>query len=266
LNKGEGGMPDTIPIDPEALRADVREKYREVALHPEGEFHFHTGRPLAALLGYAAGVVDALPDQAVESFAGVGNPFSLRPLQAGERVVDFGSGGGFDCFVAADAVGTDGRVVGVDMTPEMLAKSRGTAEALGLSNVAFREGLLEHLPVEDGWADVVISNGVINLCADKTSVFAEAHRVLRPGGVLQFADIANGKPLPDAAVSEIDLWTGCIAGGMPVDDWCTAIEGAGFDDISVGLAVDAFGGSRGERNARAYEVAAHVFLAQRPAS
>jgi SAM-dependent methyltransferase len=244
----------------------VREKYREVALHPEGEFHFHTGRPLAALLGYAAGVVDALPDQAVESFAGVGNPFSLRPLQAGERVIDFGSGGGFDCFVAADAVGTDGRVVGVDMTPEMLAKSRGTAEALGLSNVAFREGLLEHLPVEDGWADVVISNGVINLCADKTAVFAEAHRVLRPGGVLQFADIANGKPLPDAAVSEIDLWTGCIAGGMPVDDWWTAIEGAGFDDISVGLAVDAFGGSRGERNARAYEVAAHVFLAQRPAS
>jgi arsenite methyltransferase len=104
LNKGKGGMPDTIPVDPEALRADVREKYREVALHPDGEFHFHTGRPLAALLGYAAGVVDALPDRAVESFAGVGNPFSLRPLQSGERVVDFGSGGGFDCFVAANAV------------------------------------------------------------------------------------------------------------------------------------------------------------------
>ncbi|HET6729720.1 MAG TPA: methyltransferase domain-containing protein, partial [Jiangellaceae bacterium] len=243
-------MPDTIPVDPEVLRADVREKYREVALHPDGEFHFHTGRPLAALLGYAAGVVDALPDRAVESFAGVGNPFSLRPLQAGERVVDFGSGGGFDCFVAADAVGTDGRVVGVDMTPEMLAKSRGTAEALGLGNVAFREALLEHLPVEDGWADVVISNGVINLCADKTAVFAEAYRVLRPGGVLQFADIANGKPLPDAAVSEIDLWTGCIAGGLPVDGWCAAITGAGFTDVSVGLGVDAFGGSAGEPNAR----------------
>jgi SAM-dependent methyltransferase len=266
LKKGKGGMPDTIPVDPEALRADVREKYREVALHPDGEFHFHTGRPLAALLGYPAEVVDALPDRAVESFAGVGNPFSLRPLQSGERVVDVGSGGGFDCFVAADAVGTDGRVVGVDMTQAMLAKSRGTAEALKLTNVEFREGLLEHLPVEDGWADVVISNGVINLCADKAAVFAEAYRVLRPGGVLQFADIANGKPLPDAAVCEIDLWTGCIAGGLPVDDWCAAIEGAGFDDISVGLAVDAFGGSGGERNARAYEVAAHVFLARRPAS
>jgi SAM-dependent methyltransferase len=246
------------------LRADVREKYREVALHPDGEFHFHTGRPLAARLGYRAEVVDALPDRAVESFAGVGNPFSLRPAQPGERLVDFGSGGGFDCFVAAAAVGAKGRVVGVDMTPEMLAKSRATVESLGLTHIEFREGLLEEVPVEDGWADMVISNGVINLCADKAAVFAEAYRVLRPGGVLQFADIANGKPLPDAAVCEIDLWTGCIAGGLPVDDWCAAIETAGFDDLSVGLAVDAFGGSTGEPNARAYDVEAHVFLAHRP--
>jgi len=257
-------MPDTIPVDAEALRADVREKYGDVALHPNGEFHFHTGRPLAALLGYPSAVVDALPDRAVESFAGVGNPFSLRPLQPGERVVDFGSGGGFDCFVAAGAVGSDGKVTGVDMTPEMLAKSRETAAILELGNVEFREGLLETLPVEDGWADVVISNGVINLCADKAAVFAEAYRVLRPGGVLQFADIANGKPLPEAAVCEIDLWTGCIAGGLPVDDWCAAIKGAGFDEVSVGMAVDAFGGSGGETNARAYDVAAHVFLARRP--
>jgi SAM-dependent methyltransferase len=258
-------MPDTIPVDPEALRADVRDKYREVALHPDGEFHFHTGRPLAALLGYPGEVVDALPDRAVESFAGVGNPFSLRPLQPGERVVDLGSGGGFDCFVAAGAVGPEGHVVGVDMTPEMLARSRAAAETLGVENVEFREGLLERLPVDDGWADVVISNGVINLCADKAAVFAEAYRVLRPGGVLQFADIANGKPLPEAAVCEIDLWTGCIAGGLPVDDWFAAIAGAGFHDFSVGLGVDAFGGSNGERNARAYDVAAHVFLARRPA-
>ena len=156
-------MPATMPIDPEALRADVRSTYGEVAMHPDGEFHFHTGRPLAALLGYPSDVVDALPDRAVESFAGVGNPFSVRALLPGERLVDFGSGGGFDCFVAVQAVGDEGRVVGVDMTPEMLAKSRSTAEALGLGNVEFREGLLEHVPVEDGWADMVISNGVINL-------------------------------------------------------------------------------------------------------
>lgn len=104
-------MPDTIPVDPEALRADVREKYREVALHPDGDFHFHTGRPLAALLGYPDKVVGRFPDRAVESFAGVGNPFSLRPLRSGERVVDLGSGGGFDCFVAASAVGPEGHVV-----------------------------------------------------------------------------------------------------------------------------------------------------------
>jgi SAM-dependent methyltransferase len=257
-------MPETIGVDPEALRADVREKYREVALNPDGEFHFHTGRPLAALLGYPSEAVDALPDRAVESFAGVGNPFSVRPLQRGERLVDFGSGGGFDCFVAAQAVGDDGQVIGVDMTPEMLAKSRSTAETIGLANLEFREGLLEQVPVEDGWADVVISNGVINLCADKAAVFAEAYRILRPGGVLQFADIANGKPVPEAAVCEIDLWTGCIAGGLPVDDWCAAIRAAGFEDISVGLGVDAFGGSAGERNARTYDVAAHVFMARHP--
>jgi ubiquinone/menaquinone biosynthesis C-methylase UbiE len=162
---------------------------------------------LAQRLGYPADVAEAMPDEAVESFAGVANPFLLREPQAGERVVDLGSGAGFDCFVAADKVGPQGRVVGVDMTEEMLAKSGRTAEVLGLRNVEFREGLLEELPVEDGWADVVISNGVINLCADKQRVFAEIWRVLRPGGHLQFADIANGRPVPAGAVANIDLWT-----------------------------------------------------------
>ena len=257
-------MGEAIPVDPEVLRADVREKYRDVATDPHGDFHFHTGRSLAALLGYDRAVVDALPDRAVESFAGVGNPHSLRPPQAGDHVVDLGAGAGFDCFVAAGAVGPEGRVIGVDMTREMLAKARETASELDLGNVEFREGLLEDLPVPDGWADVVISNGVINLCADKAAVFAEAHRVLRPGGVIQFADIANGKPLPDAAVCEIDLWTGCIAGGKPVDAWCDLLAAAGFGGVAVGLPVDAFGGSRGEGNARAYDVYAHVFLATQP--
>lgn len=201
-------MSQDVIVDAEALRAEVRDKYREVAVHPDGEFHFHTGRPLAARLGYDPEVVDALPDRAVESFAGVANPFSLRPLQRGERVVDVGSGAGFDSFVAAAQVGAEGQVVGVDMTGEMLAKSRATAEQLGLDHVTFREGLAEGLPVEDGWADVVISNGVFNLCADKRSVFDQVWRVLRPGGVLQFADIANGNPVPAEAMRQIDLWTG----------------------------------------------------------
>jgi arsenite methyltransferase len=201
-------MAQDQPVDPDALREQVRGKYRDVALDPGASFHFHTGRALARRLGYETSEVDALPDQAVESFAGVANPFSLRRLSPGEKVVDVGSGGGFDSFVAAAQVGPAGQVVGVDMTAEMLAKSRQTAEALGLAHVQFREGLAEALPVEDAWADVVISNGVINLCADKQAVFAEIFRVLRPGGRLQFADIANGRPVPAEALRDIDLWTG----------------------------------------------------------
>jgi SAM-dependent methyltransferase len=200
-------MDDELLVDPDALREQVRGKYREVAVDPGADFHFHTGRPLAARLGYEAGLADALPDRAVESFAGVANPFSLRPLKPGEKVVDVGSGAGFDSFIAASQVGPRGQVIGVDMTAEMLAKSRQTAAALGLRHVQFREGLAESLPVTDGWADVVISNGVINLCADKQAVFAEIFRVLRPGGRLQFADIANGRPVPDGALRDIDLWT-----------------------------------------------------------
>ena len=201
-------MSNELVVDPELLREQVREKYREVAAEPDATFHFHTGRPLAARLGYDDSVVGALPDRAVESFAGVGNPFSLRNLEPGEHVVDIGSGAGFDSFIAADQVGATGRVIGVDMTPEMLKKSRDTADALEFGHVEFQEGLAEALPVEDVWADVVISNGVINLCADKRAVFAEIRRVLRPGGHLQFADIANGRPVPPEALRDIDLWTG----------------------------------------------------------
>lgn len=200
-------MSGNAAVDADALRAEVRSKYREVAIDPHGTYHFHTGRGLAARLGYEDDVVNSLPDVAVESFAGVANPFSHRPLIKGERVVDVGSGAGFDSFIAAHQVGPKGRVVGVDMTDEMLAKSRSTAVALGLDYVEFREGLAERLPVENGWADVVISNGVINLCADKRAVFTEIMRVLRPGGHLQFADIANGQPVPAAAIQNIDLWT-----------------------------------------------------------
>ena len=200
-------MATELPVDPVALREEVKSKYRDVACNPHGKHHFHTGRPLAKRLAYDSAIVDRMPDSAVESFAGVANPFSLRALHSGEKVVDAGSGAGFDCFVAARQVGPKGRVVGVDMLPEMLEKSRESARRMALDNVEFREGLLEEMPFEDGWADVVISNGVFNLCADKKQVFREVWRVLRPGGRLQFADIANGKPVPASALQNIDLWT-----------------------------------------------------------
>ena len=195
-------------VDQTALRVQVQQKYRDVALEPNAPFHFHTGRALATRLGYPTDAVDRLPDSAVESFAGVGSPFALRDLQPGERVVDVGCGAGFDTILAAGQVGPGGRVIGVDMTLEMLAKARRNVDELGLRHVEIREGLAEQLPIDDGWADVVIANGVINLCADKPAVFAEIRRVLRPGGVLQFADIANGNPVPASALRDIDLWTG----------------------------------------------------------
>jgi SAM-dependent methyltransferase len=196
------------PVDIDALRDEVRLKYAEVATTPGGDYHFHTGRAAAERCRYDMAAVDALPPAAVESFAGVANPFELRALRSGERVVDLGSGAGFDSFLAARSVGPDGYVVGVDMTPEMLAKARSTAAAMGVTNVEFCSGYLEDLPVPDGWADVVIANGVINLCPDKAVAFTEAWRVLRSGGVLQFADIANGRPVPEEAMRQIDLWTG----------------------------------------------------------
>ena len=194
-------------VDPGALREQIKDKYREVAVEPDKEFHFHTGRPAAARLGYDPAMVDPMPDAAVESFAGVANPFSLAQITAGEKIVDAGSGAGFDGFIAAAKTGPSGAVIGIDMTAEMLAKSRTSAAAMGLSNVEFREGLLEDMPIEEGWADVVISNGVFNLCADKQQAFSEVFRILRPGGRLQFADIANGAPVPEGALNDIDLWT-----------------------------------------------------------
>src|SRR2546421_8714220 len=183
-------------VDLEALRKEMRDKYREVAEDPTAEYHFHTGRPHAIRLGYSAMPLDQLPDYACAAFAGVGNPFFWGGPKPGERVVDLGSGAGMDSFLAALWVGSEGHVIGVDMTPEMLDRSRSMAARLGLDNVEFREGLIEDLPIHDGWADVVISNGVINLCPDKIGVYRQIHRVLRPGGRMTVAGNSFLRPRP----------------------------------------------------------------------
>jgi SAM-dependent methyltransferase len=198
----------TLKVDITQLRGAIQAEYAEVATTPQKGFHFHTGRPLARMLGYPAAETDPLPESVIESFAGVANPFIFGSLQPGETVVELGSGAGFDAVLAARQVRPTGRVIGVDMTPAMLEKARANATALGLENLEFRQGYLEELPIEDATADVVISNGVINLSPDKEAVFGEIARILKPGGRIQIADIVVQQAVPDAAKENIDLWTG----------------------------------------------------------
>jgi arsenite methyltransferase len=195
-------------LDINVLRQAIQEEYDEVASHPQKGFHFHTGRPLAHMLEYQDEWLEGIPESCIESFAGTGNPFSLGELSSGERVVDVGCGAGIDSLIAAKKVGPDGRVLGVDMTPSMLKKARQAAEEAGLRNVQFREGYAEALPVDDGWADIVISNGVLNLMPDKDAALEVMSRVLKPGGRLQIGDILVQKAVPEGAKRKIDLWTG----------------------------------------------------------
>lgn len=195
-------------VDQDELRAAIREEYEVVAREPERGFHFHTGRRLAGILGYDEALLQGVPEPAIASFAGTGNPISLGALAPGENVVEVGSGAGMDALIAARMVGPSGSVVGVDMTEAMLEKARGSAEQAGLENVHFRFGYGESLPVSDGWADVVISNGVLNLMPDKVGAMKEMARVLKPGGRLQVADILVTREVSAKAKERIDLWTG----------------------------------------------------------
>ena len=195
-----------VEVDSDALRAQVTEKYTEIANEPEKGAHFHTGKSLAMMVGYPESIIDSLPAGTVESFAGTGNPFSMGELRSGETVLDLGCGAGFDSLIAARQVGASGRVISIDMTPAMLDKARVGASEAGLSNVEFHEAYAESLPVPDESVDAVISNGVINLCPDKMAVMAEINRVLKPGGRIQIGDMVVHKAVPDDAKADIDLW------------------------------------------------------------
>lgn len=195
-------------VDTGVLREAIQKEYAEVAGNPGKGFHFHTGRALTRITGYKDEWLEGVPETAIESFAGTGNPFAMGVLKAGEKVVDVGSGGGIDSLIAARMVGPGGRVVGIDMTPAMLERARAAAAGSGIGNVEFREAYMEEIPVSDGWADVVISNGVLNLAPDKQKALGEMFRVLRRGGRLQIGDILVQREVSDEAKRKIDLWTG----------------------------------------------------------
>lgn len=226
-------MTAVATVDRADLESKVKDMYRLVALEPQAEFHFEMGRKLAERLGYAAADLDRIPAAAIESFAGVGYHFGLAELKEGERVLDLGSGSGMDTFIAALAVGLGGRVVGIDMTDEQRAKAERLRERAGFANVSYLKGYIEAIPCEPAAFDVVISNGVINLSADKPSVFAEAARVLRPGGRLALSDIVTEAPLPTGIVCNATLWAACIGGAMQQDDYRAAIHAAGLEVLSI---------------------------------
>jgi len=190
------------------LRQAISKEYEEVANDPERGFHFHTGRPLTKILGYKEEWLEGIPESSIESFAGTGNPFTLGEIRPGERVIDIGCGAGIDSLIAAKKVGSAGKVIGIDMTEAMLDKARQACEEAGFNQVEIRYGHAENLPVPDSWADVVISNGVLNLTPDKKAIFREMARALNPRGRLQIGDILVQKKVPDSAKRKIDLWTG----------------------------------------------------------
>jgi len=216
-------------VDVAELRDKVKVMYRAVADEPHGEFHFEMGRALAERLGYPAGELDTVPSEAIESFAGVGYHLGLAAIAVGETVVDLGSGSGMDTFLAARHSGPSGEVVGVDMTEEQLAKARSLAARDGYTGVRFELGYIEETPVPDSGVDVVISNGVINLCDDKAAVFREIARMLKPGGRMAISDIVTEHQLSEAIVCDVNLWASCIGGAMREDDYQRAIKDAGFE-------------------------------------
>ncbi|USZ70941.1 methyltransferase domain-containing protein [Natronosalvus halobius] len=228
-------MSETNPprLDTDELEQKVTAVYQDVARSPDGDFHFEMGRDLAERLGYDPSVLDRIPAGAIDSFAGVGYHFDLADLEPGERVLDLGSGSGMDVFVAAIHVGDEGAVVGIDMTDDQLENGRKYRDHGEFDNVSFEKGYIEDLPFEDESFDAVISNGVINLSAEKGRVFEEVRRVLAPGGRLALSDITSEEQMPDSIKTNADLWAACIGGAVQVDDYADAIETPGFDVIDL---------------------------------
>lgn len=255
-------MATTAQLDTADLTTRVKDMYEEVALHPEHEFHFETGRPLAEHLGYPPADLDRIPAAAIDSFAGVGYFLDLAAIEPGDVILDLGSGSGTDAFLAAVAAG-EGRAIGVDMTDEQLAKARRLADEARIGNAEFRRGVIEEPPVEAGSVDCVISNGVINLSLDKAAVFVAAAASLRPGGRLAIADIVSAKPLPEGVTCDASLWAACIGGAMQRDSYLETIARAGFEVAEVRENDYRFISDRAEGATQKYGVTSISLLARR---
>jgi len=220
-------------LDTEKLEREVKSMYQDVAESADADFHFETGRDLAVRLGYDPDDLDSVPNAAIDSFAGVGYYFDLAELESGEDVLDLGSGSGMDAFVAGLHVTETGAVTGVDMTTEQVEKANDLAADNGFHNLTFREGYIENLPFEDASFDAVVSNGVINLSAEKGKVFEEANRVLKPGGRLALSDIISEQQMPESIKSDADLWAACIGGAEQIDSYTSLIESADFSVTEI---------------------------------
>jgi arsenite methyltransferase len=252
------------PVDVGDLEGKVQQMYRQVAEQPHASYHFEMGRALAQRLGYPEELLAAIPEGAVESFAGVGYFFDLASLQHGETVIDLGSGSGMDTLIAAGRVAPSGRVVGVDFTLEQLTKARRLAAEAGIEHVEFREGRIENLPADDESFDCVISNGVVTLSADKQRVFAETARVLRPGGRLAIADIVTTRQLTEAIVSNANLWASCIGGATQHDIYRNLIEAAGLTIKATRVNPYGFLSTRARNASVTYGVHSISLLAAKP--
>ena len=251
-------------VNADELATKVKEMYRHVAEKPHASYHFELGRQLAVRLGYAVDILDRIPAGAVESFAGVGYFFDLAGLGEGDAVIDLGSGSGMDAFYAAQLVGPSGRVVGIDFTVQQLDKARRLAADVELPWVEFREGRIESPPAHDESADCVISNGVINLSPDKEEVFAQAARLLRPGGRLAIADIVSERQLTDSIVADADLWASCIGGAAQEDTYHRAIEAAGLRVAEIRRNAYEFISAQARNAAGTYGVKSISVLAVKP--
>jgi SAM-dependent methyltransferase len=229
----EAEMTTVTTFDPKELEAKVKAMYRSVAENPKGDFHFEMGRAMAERLGYAPADLDRIPAESIESFAGVGFYFHLADVKAGETVVDLGSGSGMDTFIAALKVGARGKVIGVDMTAEQRAKAERLRDRDGFPNVTYVKGYIEEAPLPDGVADVVISNGVINLATDKSKVFREAARLLKSGGRFAISDIVTEVQLPETIVCNSTLWAACIGGAAQQDNYRRMIADVGLRLLTV---------------------------------